>query len=129
VDKEVQVAQQRLVSHKELKVWQLGMELAQEIYRQSASLPADERFGLTVQMRRAAVSIPSNVAEGAARGSTAEFLRFLAIASGSLAELETQVLLGEQLGLWRPTETLWRKIRWTRATMTALRRALRARLR
>jgi four helix bundle protein len=79
--------------YKELLVWQKGMLLAKAVYGLTASLPADERFGLVSQMRRAAVSVPSNIAEGQARHGTREFLQFLSHASGSLAELETQVLL------------------------------------
>jgi len=73
------------------------MELAQAVYRATASMPADERFGLTSQMRRAAVSVPSNIAEGAARGTHKEYLQFLYTSRGSLAELRTQLTLAEQL--------------------------------
>ena len=74
------------------------MQLTRGIYRATASFPDTERFGLTNQMRRAAVSIPSNIAEGHARSTTADFLRFVSITLGSLAELETQVLLAIDLG-------------------------------
>jgi four helix bundle protein len=74
------------------------MHLAKSIYQLTAGFPSDERFGLTVQMRRAAVSVPSNIAEGQARSGTREFLQFLSHASGSLAELETQLLIGANLG-------------------------------
>ena len=79
--------------YKELLVWQKGMSLAKGIYGLTAKFPADERFGLVSQMRRAAISVPSNIAEGQARHGTREFLQFLSHASGSLAELETQLLL------------------------------------
>ena len=79
--------------YKELLVWQKGMSLAKGVYGLTARFPADERFGLVSQMRRAAVSVPSNIAEGQARHGTREFLQFLSHASGSLAELETQLLL------------------------------------
>jgi four helix bundle protein len=79
--------------YKELLVWQKGMSLATDVYRLTAKFPADERFGLVSQMRRAAISVPSNIAEGQARHGTREFLQFLSHASGSLAELETQLLL------------------------------------
>jgi len=79
--------------YKELVVWQKGMSLAKGAYGLTAKFPADERYGLVSQMRRAAISVPSNIAEGQARHGTREFLQFLSHASGSLAELETQLLL------------------------------------
>ena len=84
--------------HRELLAWQESMALAKLVYELTVAFPKDELYGLTSQMRRAAVSIPSNIAEGAARNGTREFRQFLAIARGSLAELETQMLLAEQLG-------------------------------
>jgi len=84
--------------YKELLVWQKGMALAREIYELTGGYPSNERFGLTAQMRRAAVSVPSNIAEGQARHGTREFLQFLSHSSGSLAELETQILLSAELG-------------------------------
>ena len=89
--------------YKDLLVWQKGMTLTKLVYKLTASFPAEERFGLTAQMRRAAVSIPSNIAEGQARRGTKEFLQFLSHAEGSLAELETQVLLSTEL-LFAKTE-------------------------
>jgi four helix bundle protein len=83
--------------YKELIVWQKGMSLAKNIYEITARFPGDERFGLVSQMRRAAVSVPSNIAEGQARKGTREFLQFLSHASGSLAELETQLLLSVEM--------------------------------
>jgi len=76
----------------------MGRAICRQVYEQTRAFPADERFGLTQQMRRSAVSIPSNVAEGAARGSNADFRRFLFIAKGSAAELETQLLVATDLG-------------------------------
>ncbi|MCZ6674295.1 MAG: four helix bundle protein [Verrucomicrobia bacterium] len=84
--------------YKELKVWQRSFELTKEIYLITKRFPEDEKYGLTSQIRRAAVSVPSNIAEGANRGSTKEFIRFLYIAIGSSAELESQLLLVEELG-------------------------------
>jgi four helix bundle protein len=84
---------------RELVVWQVAMDLTEQIYRATATFPADERFGLTSQMRRAAVSIPSNIAEGHGRNSTADFRHFLGIARGSAREIETQVLIAERLDL------------------------------
>ena len=84
--------------HKKLDVWKLSMELSTITYRVTAAFPAEEKFGLVSQMRRAAVSIPSNIAEGAARISTNELRHFLAIARSSLSELDTQYDLSLHLG-------------------------------
>jgi len=94
------------VIHKDLLVWQRAMLLAESIYRITRSFPSEERFGLVSQMRRAAVSIPSNIAEGAARRTSAEYLSFLHIARGSLAELETQLTLSGRLNLLKISESL-----------------------
>lgn len=75
------------------------MSLVEEVYQLTSRFPSDERFGLVAQLRRAAVSIPSNIAEGQARKSTREFVQFLSLAEGSLAEVDTQLLLSERLGL------------------------------
>ena len=84
--------------HRGLVVWQRAMSLAAEVYAVTNSFPRHELFGLTSQLRRAAVSIPSNIAEGAARSTTRDLLSFLHIARGSQAEIETQVLLASTLG-------------------------------
>ncbi len=84
-------------SHKELTVWQKSMELAEDIYKITAQFPKNELYGLSSQMQRAAVSIPSNIAEGAKRGHKMEYIQFLSIANGSAAELETQLLLAKRL--------------------------------
>jgi len=84
-------------SYRDLEVWQKGMLLAKEIYQATNNFPDVEKFGLVNQMRRAAVSIPSNIAEGHARSSTNEFIRFISIALGSVAELETQIILSVEL--------------------------------
>ena len=77
-------------TYRDLIAWQLGMKLAKLIYRITRQMPKAEQFGLTNQMRRAAVSVPSNIAEGYARQSTADYLKYLRISRGSLAELSTQ---------------------------------------
>ena len=82
---------------RDLKVWQVAMQLATVVYTLTHSFPKSEAFGLTSQMQRAAVSVPSNIAEGHARDSTKEFLRFISIAMGSLAEIETQIILAHKL--------------------------------
>jgi four helix bundle protein len=83
--------------YKDLLVWQKGMELVSLIYRLTRAFPTDEKFGLTSQMRRAAVSIPSNIAEGQARHTTGEFIQFLSHAEGSIAELDTQLIIAIKL--------------------------------
>ena len=83
--------------HKRLKAWQLGMDIAVDVYKTSERFPAEERFGLTSQMRRSGVSVPSNVAEGAGRNTKKEFINFLHIAQGSLSELDTQLELSRRL--------------------------------
>jgi four helix bundle protein len=84
-------------SYQELRVWQLGMQLARDVYQLSQTFPRHELYGLSAQMRRAAVSVPANIAEGHARESTKDYLRHLSIAMGSLAELETFLILAETL--------------------------------
>jgi len=83
---------------KDLVAWQVAMELAREVYFVTRTFPPDERFGLTQQLRKSAVSIPSNIAEGHGRSSKREFARFSLIARGSLKELETQLLLSRDFG-------------------------------
>ncbi|WP_300615774.1 four helix bundle protein [Dokdonella sp.] len=85
--------------HERLDVWQDAMSLVESVYRLTAKFPDSERFGLVSQMRRAAVSVPSNIAEGAARRSTSEYLRSLSIARGSLAELDPQIQIASRLEL------------------------------
>jgi four helix bundle protein len=83
--------------YRELIVWQKSMKMVKQVYTLSASLPDEEMYGLCRQIRRAAVSVPSNIAEGHGRQSDAEFRNFLAIASGSLFELETQLMIAQSL--------------------------------
>ncbi len=85
-------------SYKNLIVWQKAIDMVEMIYQVTRNFPKEELYGLTNQLRRAAVAIPSNVAEGHARASTAEFVRFLSIARGSLAEVETHLVIAQRLG-------------------------------
>src|SRR5689334_12859007 len=84
-------------SYKDLLVWKKGIELAKLIYQLTKNYPSEEKFGLVVQMRRAAVSIPSNLAKGQARHTTGEFVQFISHAEGSVAELHTQLILSCEL--------------------------------
>ena len=88
-------------NYQELIVWQKAMDLVELIYAESRSFPREEIYGLTSQLRRAAVSIPSNIAEGQGRRTTADFIRHLSISYGSLRELETQTLIAERLRYFR----------------------------
>jgi four helix bundle protein len=87
-----------LKNYKDLKVWQKSYQLCLEIYKATKTFPKNEGFGMVSQMRRAALSMPSNIAEGYGRKTTPEYLRFLYIAYGSMCELETQLLLSGDLG-------------------------------
>jgi four helix bundle protein len=90
---------QSVRTFRDLTVWRKAIELAKTTYQVTQRLPTDERFGLTVQMRRAAVSIASNIAEGNARQTRKDYIHYLTIARGSLAELETQLTIASALGL------------------------------
>ena len=93
-------------NYQELKVWQQAMDLVTRIYATTNGLPDTEKFGLVTQLLRAAVSIPSNIAEGAGRNSPKDFLYFLSVARGSLLEVETQLLIGQRLGMLRITDEI-----------------------
>ena len=89
---------QKVEGYRDLVVWQKGISLAKHIYALTKCFPVEEKFGLTSQMRRAAVSISSNIAEGQARRTTGEFIQFISHAEGSVAELDTQLYLAVELG-------------------------------
>jgi four helix bundle protein len=84
-------------SYRDLIAWQRAMDLVEGVYRVTHSFPKDELYGLTSQLRRAAVSVPSNIAEGQGRGTVGEFIHYLRIAHGSLCETETQILIAQRL--------------------------------
>ena len=86
-------------SYRDLVLWQRGMGLAEVCYRVTASFPRDEIYGMTTQIRRAATSVPANIAEGHGRESTGSFVQFLRVAQGSVKELETHLLLAERVGI------------------------------
>jgi four helix bundle protein len=100
---ETMVSHSAVKSYRDLLVWQKAMLLAEAVYVATRELPKEEVYGLTAQMRRAAVSVVSNIVEGQARQTRGEFLQFLGHARGSLAELETQIILAARLSLLTPT--------------------------
>ena len=106
--------------HKQLDVWNLAMEFVTDIYRMTKQFPADERFGMIDQMRRAAVSIPSNIAEGASRQTEKEFVQFLYIALGSAAEAETQMLIAVSLDYLKAIDTEYAKLQSIKRMLKAL---------
>jgi four helix bundle protein len=110
--------------HKELRVWQDAMMLVERIYAVTSSFPDQERFGLTSQMRRAAVSVPSNIAEGVARATLADYLRFLVMARGSLSELDTQMDIGIRLEYFHTDSELDELVDRTFARLNALIRSI-----
>jgi four helix bundle protein len=111
--------------HHDLDAWKVAMELVRRVYVLSRGFPEEEMFGLTVQMRRAAVSIPSNIAEGAARTGIREFGQFLNIARGSLSELETQLLIASDLAYIKPTDSIFNLVDRVSRLLTGLHKAVR----
>src|SRR3954462_12744378 len=113
-------------NYKDLVVWQKGIALAKAIYQLTSRFPNDEKFGLISQMRRAAVSIPSNIAEGQARHSTGEFIQFISNAEGSVAEPETQLEIAADPGYCTAaqTERVLSLAEEVRKMLNALRRRL-----
>lgn len=92
-------------NYTKLDVWQKSMDLVTEIYTITKSFPKEELYTLTAQLRRAAISIPANIAEGRAKRTTRDFMRFINIAAGSTAEIETHILISERLGYLSSTQT------------------------
>jgi four helix bundle protein len=117
-------------NYKQLIVWQRSMDLAADIYRWTSSLPKHELYGLSSQLQRSAVSIPANIAEGHGRSTTKEYLRFLSIARGSLAELETELLLAKRIGYGdsNAAEKLFKQIEEISRLLRGLQKALREKL-
>ena len=116
-------------SYKDLVVWQKGIALAKLVYSMTRTFPSEEKFGLIAQMRRAAVSVPSNIAEGQARHTTGEFIQFLSHAEGSVAELDTQLILAVELGFCRDADAAppFQLVEELRRMLNTLRRKLAAR--
>lgn len=111
-------------NHKDLDVWKLAMDLVEDIYSMTRQFPKNEVYGLTSQIKRAVVSVPSNIAEGAGRRGSNEFVQYLYISMGSLAEVETQMLLAQRLNFVTDIEQILEKIVNTRQTLNGLIRYL-----
>jgi four helix bundle protein len=116
---------EKILSFKQLKIWQKGIEIVEDVYKLTQEFPKEEQYGLISQMRRAAVSIPSNIAEGFKRRHSKEYKQFLHIAFGSVAELETEMIIAEKLGFLskEAAVALSEKIdHWSRMTTVLLSR-------
>lgn len=113
-------------SYRELIVWQKAMELVERVYRMTRVFPKEERYGLSIQIQRAAVSIPSNIAEGHARSSTKEYRNFLSISQGSTAEVETQAMIAVKLDYVteKQTETIMSLLDEISRMLTAIKKKL-----
>jgi len=112
--------------HHKLEAWKRSRELVLSIYTLTQNFPKEEMFGLTSQMRRAAVSVPSNIAEGAARAGQKEFAQFLNVARGSLSELETQLLISSDLGYIKPDDPIFEVVDQVSRLITGLYKSVRA---
>ena len=110
--------------HRDLRAWQEAMILVEMVYRLTATFHSDEKFGLTSQMRRSAVSVPANLAEGAARKGTRELLHFISIATASLSELDTHLEIAVRLGYAKDTEELQRKMDQVSMLVSSLAKSL-----
>ena len=118
---------EKIRSFKELRIWQTGIELVKDIYALTDKFPKEEMYGMTSQMRRAAVSIPSNIAEGFKRNHNKEFSQFLHMALGSAAELETQLIISKEIGFIKSDrlETVSAKLNsFSRMTVALLNRVV-----
>jgi len=115
-----------LTTFKDLVVWQEAMKLVEMVYQQTRNFPKEEIYGLTIQMRKAAVSIPANIAEGYGRRSRKEYLHFLSVANGSEAELETHILIAERLCFLtkEQTEQVQAQLQSVGKLLSALRKSL-----
>ena len=118
---------EKLKTHKDLDAWKRSLDLVEMVYKVSKEFPKEELYGLINQLRRAAVSIPSNIAEGAARGSKKEFIQFLHIALGSLSEVETQLIIANRLGYVNDTNDIDQQLGTIRKLILGLIRYLRTR--
>lgn len=113
-------------SHKDLKVWQESMLLVEDIYRLTALFPKEEMYGLTSQLKRCAISIPSNIAEGAGRSGKAEYVRFLNIAMGSLSEVDTQLEIAVRLSFSQGEDVIFKRIFYIKNRVAKMIKSLKA---
>jgi len=114
----------KISSHKDLIVWQVSMDLVTYIYIVTKDFPQEEKFGLTSQMRRCAISIPSNIAEGAGRHSSPEYRKFLYYSLGSCAELETQFMIATRIGFLVENPDVFKKLNYIKSMLAGLIRKL-----
>ncbi len=117
-------------AHEKLDVWKMSVEMVTKVYEYTKAFPADKRFGLTSQIRRAAVSIPANIAEGAARQHDKKFLQYLYVAQGSVSELETELLIAQSLGYLSPDrfDELYDEINTIARMIVGLAKSVRSRI-
>jgi four helix bundle protein len=115
-------------NHRSLKAWQLAIDLVEHVYEVTRAFPREEIFGLTAQMRRAAVSVPANIAEGSARAGTRELVRFVGIAAASLSELDTHIEIAQRLGYLKDP-TLSHRLDEVSAVLMGLNSSLKRKLR
>ena len=108
------------MDHKELEVWKESINLVKEVYKLTENFPKNELYGLTNQLRRSAVSVPSNIAEGCARNSDKELVQYLYVSLGSLAELETQLIIAKELQYLIDTNFIMEKIKFVRKMLIGL---------
>lgn len=113
-----------MASHKELKIWQESMDLVVVVYETVRTFPKEEMYGLTSQIKRAAISIPSNIAEGAGRQSQVEFIRFLYISLGSASELETQLEIAFRLGFITDLSQFQQRMNYIKSMLSKLIKSL-----
>jgi four helix bundle protein len=112
-------------NHRQLDVWQKSVDLVSSIHSLTANFPKSEQFGLTSQLRRAAVSVPANIAECAGRKSSKEYLQFISVASGSLSELDTLIIIAHRLGVANDIAAIEREIGHTSGLLMGLAAAIR----
>ncbi|MDX2112360.1 MAG: four helix bundle protein [Alphaproteobacteria bacterium] len=120
----------KIRNYKDLEVWQKGRVLVKQVYQLTKLFPKEEIYGLTAQLRRAVVSVPSNIAEGHSRSGTKDFIQFISVSIGSLAEVETQIILSEDLEFCQPAQTIsiYKNIEELQRMLHALRSSLKAKL-
>jgi four helix bundle protein len=115
-------------NHRELVAWREAVLLVEMVYRETADFPRDETFGITAQLKRTAISIPSNIAEGAGRNTSRELVHFLGIANGSRSELDTQLFIAFRLGLVSEDSPIFRQLERVGQLLTAFRKSVLARV-